>query len=108
MNVRLNSDHNIEGHERLADYVKSVIEADLEHFSDRITRVEVYLSDKNAAKNTPNDKSCRVEARLAGMKPLSVSDDASALSDAISGASVKMRRMLESTLGKQDRHFAPS
>jgi hypothetical protein len=55
MQVQINTDHNIEGHEALADQVRGVVESALSRLSDHITRVEVHLSDENSAKKGGND-----------------------------------------------------
>ena len=40
MQVQINTDHNIEGHEALADQVRGVVESALTRLSDHITRAE--------------------------------------------------------------------
>jgi hypothetical protein len=50
MQIEISTDSNIEGREELATHVKGVVESTLNRFSDRITRVEVHLSDVNSYK----------------------------------------------------------
>lgn len=45
MQIQINTDSNVEGPEEIADQVKGVVESALSVFSDRISRVEVHLSD---------------------------------------------------------------
>jgi ribosome-associated translation inhibitor RaiA len=98
MQIQVNTDHNIEGHETLIANVRSAVERALDRFSDRITRVEVHLSDQNGDKGGPNDKRCTMEARLEGRQPMAVTHDAATLDQAIDGATDEILRFLESTL----------
>jgi hypothetical protein len=43
MQVQINTDHNIEGHEALAARVREIVESALSRISDNITRVEIHL-----------------------------------------------------------------
>jgi hypothetical protein len=70
-----------------------------DHPGDRLTRVEVHLSDVNAAKHGVDDKRCLLEARLAGLQPLAVSHEAESLRSAITGATRKLVRSLDSRSG---------
>lgn len=105
MHIQINTDGNIEGREELANHVKGVVEGALSRFSDRITRVEVHLSDQNGDKSGQDDKRCMMEARLEGRQPTAVTHQAASLGDAVDGAADKLKRSLESTLErlKDDR-----
>ena len=46
MQIQVNTDHTIEGHEALADQIRGVVENALSRMSDHITRVEVHLTDE--------------------------------------------------------------
>ena len=100
MQVQLNTDRHIEAHDELAQQVEAVIEGTVGRFADRITRVEVHLSDENSHKGGGNDKRCLLEARLAGLQPIAVSHQAATLPQAIDGAAKKLARAIESTLGQ--------
>jgi ribosome-associated translation inhibitor RaiA len=54
----------------------------------------------NGPKSAGDDKSCLLEARLAGRQPLVVSHKASSLRQAIDGATDKLERSLDGLLGK--------
>ena len=103
MQIQINTDHNIEGHEALATQVRGVVESALRHISEHITRVEVHLSDESSHKSTQNDKRCMMEARLEGRQPIAVTHQADTLDQAVDGATEKLVRLIESTLGRQ-RH----
>ncbi|MEO8261542.1 MAG: HPF/RaiA family ribosome-associated protein [Pseudolysinimonas sp.] len=100
MHIQINTDSNIEGTEALAAQVKGVVESTLSRFSDRITRIEVHLSDQNSDKSGQDDKRCMMEARLEGRQPTAVTHQAATLDDAVDGAADKLKRSLESTLGR--------
>jgi len=103
MQVQINTGSNTEGHEELSRQVKAVVRDVLERFSERSTRVEVHLSDENsAAKSGGGDLRCLLEARLAGLQPTAVSHQAETLEQAVDGAVEKLKRSLESTLGRLD------
>ncbi len=100
MQVQINTDRNIEGHEALAAQVGGVVESALRRISDHIARVEVHLSDENSHKSSQNDKRCVMEARLEGRQPIAVTHQAATLDQAVDGAADKLTRLIESTLGR--------
>ncbi|MEZ4362421.1 MAG: HPF/RaiA family ribosome-associated protein [Kofleriaceae bacterium] len=101
MQIQIHTDKNIDGHERFNEYVKRVVSASLDRFADRITRIEVHLSDENGAKEGKGgDKRCVMEARLEHRQPSAVTHHADSLNDAIDGAVAKLEHMLDSTVGK--------
>ena len=100
MHVQVNTDNTISGSEELARHVEGVVEGALGRFADRITRVEVHLGDVNGPKRGGDDNRCLMEARLAGLKPISASHAAATLRQVIDGAAKKLRRSLDHTLGK--------
>lgn len=76
----------------------------MDRFSDRVTRVEVHLSDQNASKSGPDDKRCLMEFRIAGRQPDTVTHDASSVDLAITGAADKLKRAVEHTLERLPNH----
>lgn len=103
MQIQINTDNNIAGHEALSQEVEAVLRAALDRFSDKITRLEVHLSDvDSAAKSGTMDKRCVLEARLSGWQPLAVHEQAATIDQAVSGAASKMVSLLESEIGKRD------
>jgi ribosome-associated translation inhibitor RaiA len=101
MQIQINTDHNIEGHEALAAQVSGVVESALSRISDHITRVEVHLSDENSNKKGGNDNMrCVMEARLEGRQPIAVTHQAATLDRAVDGAADKLTGLIESTLGR--------
>jgi ribosomal subunit interface protein len=102
MQILVNSDNHIKGTESLTARVESLVTAALDRFADRITRVEVHLNDVNGPKSGDRDKRCMMEARVGGLAPIAVTDEASSMLQAIDGAAGKLQRALESTLGKRE------
>lgn len=100
MQIQINTDHNIEGHEALATKVPGVVESALSQMSHHITRVEVHLSDESSHKSSPDDKRCMMEARLEGHQPIAVIYHAGTVDQAVDGAADKLTRLIESTLGR--------
>ena len=102
MKIQVNSDNQIAMKAPLSTFVEGEVERTLERFKDRLTRVEVHVSDENsAAKGGVADKRCVIETRPTGLNPLSVSDTAATVEAAVTSASNKMKRLLETTFGKQ-------
>jgi len=104
MQIQINTDHNVEGHERLAHHIEAEVRAALSQFGDQLTRVEVHLSDETGAKSGGADKRCLMEARPAGRQPVAVSHEAATLQDAFDGAAKKLQHLLKSTLGRSHDH----
>lgn len=101
MQIQINTDHNIDGHEAHATQVSSVVESALNRYSDHITRVEVHLSDENSdKKGGEHDMRCVMEARLEGRQPIAVTHQGATVDQAVDGAADKLHRMIESTLGR--------
>jgi len=100
MIIQVNTDRNIDGNVQLEGYVKETLQSKLERFSEKITRVEVHLSDQNGDKPGQDDNQCILEVRLEGMRPLIVVEKAADINSAIVGASNKMKSVLDTQLDK--------
>jgi hypothetical protein len=100
MQIQVNSDRSIAVDTALVEQVETGVRNVLERFSDRLTRVEVHLSDINGERSGVPDKRCLMEVRPTGRDPVVVTDQALTVDLAVRGASQKMRRLLESTFGR--------
>ncbi len=100
MQIQVNTDRHIQGGENLHERVQAMVADAVSHLSDRITRIEVHLSDENSDKGGDRDKRCMLEARVGGLKPIAVTHQAETLALAIDGAAEKLERALENALGK--------
>jgi ribosome-associated translation inhibitor RaiA len=103
MQVQINTDHHVEGHEALAAWATSEVKAALKHHSAHIMRLEAHLGDENGQKSGLNDKRCVLEARLVGRPSLAVTEHAATLYQAVTGAADKLNRLIDSTLGRAER-----
>jgi hypothetical protein len=105
MQIQINTDGNIEGHEQLAQKVEAVVRDGLQRFTAKLTRVEVHLSDENSDKKSgAEDKRCLLEARLAGLQPIAVSHEAATTELAVEGALERLNHLLDGTLGRMSKH----
>jgi ribosome-associated translation inhibitor RaiA len=102
MQIQVRHDNHIQGQESLQAYVQSVIEASVDRFAERITRIEAHLGDANGDKSGSDDMRCMLEARVSGVKTIAVTHQAESLSQAIDGAADKLAHALESSIGKLD------
>jgi len=104
MHIQVNTDHHIDGRERVVDYVRGVVEHAVSHFERQLTRVEVHLSDDNGAKSGSDDKRCVMEARLGAIEPLVVTHRGANLDEAIHGAASKLKRCLANEVARTHSH----
>lgn len=104
MQIQFNTDESVDGRDVLGRHAEEVVRRALDRFSDDVTRVEIHLSDVNGQKAGENDKRCLMEARVAGRQPIAVTEQANSLHQAIDGAAQKLKRSLDSTLGKLGDH----
>lgn len=104
MQVQVNTSNGVENKETLERWAAEFLNDALSRFRNEITRVEVQMSDENSAAKGAADLRCMLEARLNGHEPLAVSHHAETQDLAFRGATQKLLRMLEHTLGKLDRH----
>jgi ribosomal subunit interface protein len=100
MQIQINSDKNVTVHNKLSQFVETELQRTLRRFDSHLTRVEVHLSDENAAKKSGIDKRCKIEARPRYHKPLIVTATSPNLQMSISGAAEKMKRQLETTYSR--------
>lgn len=105
MQVLVNTDDHIHGSESLAQWVQDEANSRLARLRDSITRLEVFLSDVDGGKSGIHDKRCRLEARVAGRPPVSVTAEADKMAGAFINAVDKLARLLDTELGRvKDRH----
>jgi ribosome-associated translation inhibitor RaiA len=104
MQVQFNIDSNIEGHERTENYFKPILAEALRRYDDKITTLEIHLSDENGEKSSTDDKRCLIEARVANIKPIAVTNHSDTVEKAIKGAVEKLKHALEHSFGKLQNH----
>lgn len=104
MQVHVNTDRQVQGGESLAKWVEQETLARMVRFREHVTRIEIFLSDENGGKGGPGDKRCRMEARPAGLPPVTVTATADKLADAFTSAAEKLLRALDADLGRGKNH----
>jgi ribosome-associated translation inhibitor RaiA len=100
MKIQFNTDNNVTGSEELRASLTSIISGELSRFKDHITRLEVHLSDENGKKSGQTDKRCVIEARIHGMKPITVTNHADSHELAVTGAVDKLKSSIDKIKGR--------
>jgi ribosomal subunit interface protein len=106
MQIYVHTDHHIDGREGMTAHVEQEVAAVLSRFSHRITRIEIHLSDESAGRSTGADIRCLIEARPAGRTPVTVSDNAESVDQALNSAVHKLSRLLDRDDGQREDHDA--
>ncbi|HVT26424.1 MAG TPA: HPF/RaiA family ribosome-associated protein [Lacipirellulaceae bacterium] len=102
MQILVKTDSQIEGSASLTQEVETIVQQALARYGDRITRVEVFLSDENSSRKFgDSDKRCVIEARLGRLRPVTVSHQGASIDQAVGGAADKMEKTLKRTLGRK-------
>ena len=104
MQIQINSNKSIDTGELFERWANAELNTSFSRYKDEITRIEVHMSDENGEKFSPNHKRCMLEARLANREPVAVNHQAANQDEAFRGASEKLKRLLEHTLGKLRDH----
>ena len=104
MKIQINTDKNIEGHERLETYFSGELEKGLARFEEKITRAELHIGDENGEKFSLNDKKCVIEVRTAKLQPLTVTEHSDTLEKAFQGALAKIKKSLTTTFEKMKEY----
>ena len=100
MQILVNTDNHVGAVPVLVEWVRDEISQSLSRFSQRVTRVEVHLSDQNADRGGAADMRCALEARPAGHAPIAVTHAAATVEEACRGAVSKMRNLLDASFGR--------
>jgi len=110
MQVQVHADDSIQGGESLAQWAQEEINAKLARLKEYVVRVEVFLTGVDALKSTGGPgKRCVLETRATGRPPIAVNAEAEKVRDAFSAAIEKLRRAVETDLGKlKDKNLRES
>ncbi len=100
MEIKVNTDNNVEGKQSLETHVIETINSGIGRFDSHITRVEVHLSDENGNKKGPKDKRCLIECRMKGAEPIAVTSQEDTLHNALNEAVDKMKAKLTTRIGR--------
>jgi ribosome-associated translation inhibitor RaiA len=99
MEINVNTDNTIDRHQGLDERVRDVVESSISRF-EQVRRVDVHLSNQNGQKHEDGDNYCMMEARVAGYESIVVHAHAADLHLSINGAANKLKRALDSALGR--------
>ena len=101
MQVIINSDNQVDLREGFIQHWESEISSSLDRFADRITRVEVHLTDENSkARGGGDDIRCMLEARLANKQPVNIEVRAETAEHAMADGIRTMSRRLGTLVDK--------
>jgi len=100
MTIQLNTGKNLSVHEAFGTKLDDLLSEALSRFSERITRLEVHLSDENGSKKGLNDKKCLLEARLKGRQPIAVTGLANTYELAVNSSIDKLTTSLDTIHGR--------
>lgn len=104
MQIQVNGDNQIHAREELSTRVEAVVGGALQRFGERISRVDVHLTDENHQKNGQADKRCLIEAHINGHSTTAVSHHATTLDQAVDGAAHKIERAVDHALARRRNH----
>ncbi len=104
MEINVNTDNHIKGSAEFQEKYKQELSQSLKRFVPHITRCEIFFSDENKAKSSPDDKKCVIEARIKGRNPETVTHFADTVVHAFNGAVDKMRNLLDRVVDTHLKH----
>jgi ribosome-associated translation inhibitor RaiA len=104
MQFQFNTDSSVMGTADVAARIETQVRHRLARFEDRLTRIEVHVTDVNGRKHGSDDKQCTIEARPRGGKPIGVTGKAADVDAAARIAAGTMAERLERVFGKAERH----
>ena len=100
MFIQINTDNQVESDAARDARIEEQVRQRLARFENRITDVEIHVSDVNGPRGGNADLRCTLEARVNGIQPVAVAEHGSTVDRAIMGAAKKAVRALDHQLGK--------
>ncbi len=100
MHIEINAADGVERSEALDQHIHERLERVERHHGNRLTQIIVHLKDTNARKGGV-DKLCSMEARPAGLDPVTVHAQDADTYLAVRDAADKLDRAIEHRLGRQ-------
>ncbi|TVR41389.1 MAG: HPF/RaiA family ribosome-associated protein [Planctomycetota bacterium] len=101
MQIQFNTDSSIQGRDSLFASIRPDVEKVLARYAEIITRVEIHVSDINGPKAGEDDIRAVVEIRREGKAPNAATNNGKNPRLAVLGAVEKLKRVLDSDLGKE-------
>lgn len=103
MQFQFNTDSSVMGTRDVAQRIEAQVRQRLARFADRLTRIEVHVSDVNGRKHGADDKHCTIEVRPRGARPIGVTGKAADVDAAARIAAGTMAERLGRVLGRAQR-----
>ena len=100
MFVQIRTDNQIKSDAEANERLEERVRERLGRFEERLTRVEVHVSDVDGPRHGPGEKRASLEARPNGLAPLGVVADAETIDQAVSQAATKAAKALDKQFGK--------
>lgn len=100
MLIQVQTDNQIKSDSEANGRLEERVRERLRHHAERLTRVEVYVSDVDGPKGGGADKQVRLEARPSGRDPVTVTENGDTIEAAVIGAADKAARALEKSFGR--------
>ena len=100
MFIQIHTDNQIPSDNDRDTRLEEQIRQRLARFEERITDLEIHVSDVNGPRGGASDLRCTMEARVNGIQPVAVADNGATIDRAILGAAKKAARALDHQLGK--------
>ncbi|HEX8191295.1 MAG TPA: HPF/RaiA family ribosome-associated protein [Allosphingosinicella sp.] len=100
MFIQIHTDNQIESSTERDDRLEEQIRQRLARFEERVTHVEVHVSDVNGPRGGGSDLRASLEARLNGLQPVAVHDNGPDVQRAVLGAAKKAAAALDRQIGK--------
>lgn len=104
MQIQFNSDSSVMGTDNVAARIEAQLRHRMARFEDRLTRLEVHVSDENGRKGGADDKACTIEARPRGGRPIGVTEHAADVDSAARKAAATLLQRLDRHFGRAERH----
>ncbi len=100
MYIQIHTDNQVVSDQGRDDRLEEQIRQRLARFENRITDVEVHVSDVNGPRGGAADLRATLEARINGIPPVAVAEHGTSVDRAILGAANKAVRALDHQLGR--------
>ena len=104
MFIQIHTDNQIDGRGGDDVRLEEQVRQRLARFEDRITDVEIHVSDVNGPRGGSADLRCTLEARVSGIQPVAVAEQGATVDRAVLAAAKKAVRALDHQLGKLNGH----
>jgi ribosome-associated translation inhibitor RaiA len=98
--INIHVDNQIESDAERNARLEEQIRQRLARFEERITDIEVHVSDVNGSKGGNGDLRSSMEVRVNGIQPIGVVETGTNVDRAVIGAAKKAVRALDHQLGK--------